>query len=73
MQTVMNFLRRFFFDLFHAILFWAEGFDIELRATKTPMQRVLTWCGVIILALLGCGGFDYFFWKFLDSFEVPTI
>lgn len=69
----MNFFRRFFFDLFHAVLFWAQGFDIQLRATKTPAQRILAWCGVIILFLLGFSIFVYFFWRFLDSLEVPTI
>ena len=73
MQTVMNFFRRFFFDLFHAVLFWAQGFDIELRTTKTPLQRILIWCGVIILALIAFGIFVYLVWRFLDSLEVPTI
>ena len=73
MQTVMNFFRRFFSDLYHAILFWAEEYDIQLRSTKTPTQRILIWCGIIGLVLIGFGIFVYFFWKFLDSFEVPTV
>ncbi len=73
MQTVINFIKRFCFDLYHAVLFWAQGYDIHLRSTKTPSQRVLAWCGIVTLFLLGFGVFVYFFWKFLDSLEVPTV
>ncbi|CAN5178060.1 hypothetical protein BH09PAT2_BH09PAT2_00100 [soil metagenome] len=73
METVISFFKRFFSDLYHAVLFWAQGYDLQLRGTKTPTQRILIWSGIIILALIGFSIFVFLVWKLLDSFEVPTI
>jgi hypothetical protein len=73
METVINFCKRFTFDLSHAVWYSAIEYDTELQRTKTTTQRVFIWLAVLILTLLFITALVYGVWRLLDSIEIKGI
>lgn len=73
MFTVINFLKRFAYDLFHAVFFAAIEYDDRLKMTKTTQERVFIWLGIGIVTAIGIYALLYGFWYFLDSIDTSQI
>jgi len=73
MQTAINFIKRFSFDLGRSIYFAALSYDEKLQNTRTTSQRIFIWAviavAVIILAIIAV----YFIWFLLDAFDVSKL
>lgn len=73
MWTVFNFLKRFLYDLTHAVYFAAIEYDEKLKMTKTQSQRVTIWIiisiftGILLYALL------HGIWYFIDTLDTSKI
>jgi hypothetical protein len=70
MWKIINFIVRFFTDVWHAGYFAIIEYDVKLQETKTLQQRILIWFAVILIALCIVFSILYSFWHFLDSIEV---
>ena len=73
MDTVIRFIKRFTFDLFHAVLFAAQEYDIKLQSEKTQLERFITWIIIGIIAIAAFLFIIWGVWKFLDSIEIKGI
>ncbi|MCA9372401.1 hypothetical protein KC726_05955 [Candidatus Woesebacteria bacterium] len=53
-DTFIRFIKRFFSDLFHSVLFAIREYDDRLQYEKTPRQRVLFWLvvGIVTIGIL---------------------
>lgn len=54
MWTAINKLTVFFGQVFQAFKFAAYDYDVTLRRTKTPLQRIIIWAAIslVIVAVL---------------------
>lgn len=73
MWTVFNFLKRFVFDLFHAIFFAAIEYDDKLKMTKTQGQRMTIWVIIFIISAILLYGLLHGIWYFLDTLDTSKI
>ncbi len=73
MITAINFIKRFLFDLTHALYFAGLDLDEELQRTKTNGQRFMIWAGIFILAGILIYAALYGIWYLLDSTDTSAI
>jgi CHASE2 domain-containing sensor protein len=73
MWTVFEFLKRFTYDLFRAILFQAASYDEELQRTKTTKERMMIWAVIIAVTLIASYGLLYAAWYFIDTLDTSKI
>ncbi|MBP9691019.1 hypothetical protein KBD81_02970 [Candidatus Woesebacteria bacterium] len=73
MITAINLIKRFLFDLTHALYFAALDLDEELQRTKTNGQRVTIWIGIFILIAILIYAALYGIWYLLDSTDTSGI
>jgi|GEM_PF-5675360 len=52
MWTAFDFLKRFLYDLYRAIIFATVEFDENLQMTKTTTQRMIIWGIISIVSCL---------------------
>lgn len=73
MWQILDFFKRFFYDLSHALFFAILDYNDRLKATKTLGEIILIWTFIIIISL----AFIYFilfgFWSFLDNIDTSGI
>ncbi|KKQ38932.1 MAG: hypothetical protein US54_C0001G0057 [Candidatus Roizmanbacteria bacterium GW2011_GWA2_37_7] len=73
MWTVIDWLKRFFSDLYHATIFAAIEYDEHLQMTKTTTQRFLIWVVIGVVLLTIAIGLLYLIWYFLDAIQVSEL
>ena len=73
MWTAFDFLKRFLYDLYRAIIFATVEFDENLQMTKTTTQRMIIWGIISIVLLLIACGLLYATWYFLDAIKVSKL
>lgn len=73
MWTAFDWLKRFFHDLYRAIIFAAIEFDEGLQMTKTTTQRMMIWSAIGIILLIIAYGLLYTTWYFLDAIKVSEL
>jgi len=73
MWTAFDFLKRFLYDLYRAIIFAAIEFDENLQMTKTTSQRMLIWGVIGIILVLIAYGLLYVIWYILDAIQVSPL
>lgn len=73
MWTVFDFLKRFLYDLYHAIFFAAVEYDDKLKMTKTQGQRLTIWAIILLVALIALYALLHGIWYFIDTLDTSRI
>lgn len=64
LTAIVNFIKNFTVDLYHALYFKAIEYDDYLKATKTTKVRIITWVcifgGVLLFLIILLNIFYYF-------------
>jgi hypothetical protein len=73
MKTIIDFLKRFFVDLFYGLYFSAIEYDNRLKLTKTFTQRLIIWSIITVVSSILIFLVILSIWRFIDSVNASSL